>query len=552
MCLVFALLLSLFSHQIAAFAKCYDNQEVFNANTVIHLGSIVEPTIAVNPKNKKNIVVAWQKDRISNGYALEIGIAATHDLGKTWKETKIPFQICQGGFTSRVTDSWLSFSKDGKSVFLANAFANANTLPKTNKQAGIAVVVSRDGGKNWSRPAILDSSRHTINNGKFTDFDKESITCDLNNAKRAYTVWAAFDPPPLSSHSIASFARTKNQGKSWKKPITLYDPFPDLLSHHQSNGIKNDCNVNNNIIVSLPSEKNGDLINFMVRAYAKPTATNLQFTKDSWPFKFTIFDIALVRSKNNGKTWEKNASVITRIRDNPVFTGGYTYSNGEITGGIGTKLRDNSVNPIFACNPKSGILYAVWQSEIFRSDKLPQIALSFSKNGGKSWSKPIRVNRTPQNSPNPQAFSPFIAINTKGHVGILYFDFRKDDKKDANKTKTDAWLAFYEEKEGKLSFQTEVRLSKASYIAQNGPTTSLGVMLDADYPFLVARENLFYAIHTESLKGPFKPLELFLDDPTHHATIQLDKNCRQIPLVTIIENNESKGKIILRKKFNCL
>jgi hypothetical protein len=43
--------------------------------TTIHSGSVVEPSIAVNPKDCDRIVACWQQSRIFNGGSLEVGIA---------------------------------------------------------------------------------------------------------------------------------------------------------------------------------------------------------------------------------------------------------------------------------------------------------------------------------------------------------------------------------------------------------------------------------------------------------------------------------------------
>lgn len=103
----------------------------FEDATIFH-GAAAEPTIAVNPKNPRNIVVAWQQDRISDSGALEIGIAYTFNGGKSWKHSTVPVQLCNGGFQDRVSDVWLSYSKDGETLYLCslpfNVTQNFNTL----------------------------------------------------------------------------------------------------------------------------------------------------------------------------------------------------------------------------------------------------------------------------------------------------------------------------------------------------------------------------------------------------------------------------------------
>lgn len=562
---------SLISHH------CLDRQEIYNTATTIHIGAAVDPSIAVNPQDKNHIVACWQQDRISNGGgSLEAGIAYSQDGGNSWHTSAVPFQICSHGFTQRVSEVWLSFSKDGKVVYLAALFFNATREPKTKKQEGVVVCRSLDGGASWSKPSFITTSEHTSNDATSGLFfnDKTTVTADPNKKQLAYTVWQQQDS--LSSfHVTTQFSRTKNQGKKWSKRALLYDPFPDLLAEGLSNGIQNDCGTNNNIIFVLPKASshsdawkddqlgsketrharfNGDVLNFTMRQYATPGATDAQYTSDAFPYHYTLFDFAVIRSENHGKTWQQKATVISQITNNSIFTGGYTYDGqGNITGGVGSQLR--TIDAIASCtvNPANGFLYAVWHSSEFRQDKLPQIALSCSRDGGHTWSAPVQVSRTPTNAANPQAYSPFVAVAEDGRVGILYFDLRKNKVLHSSKTKVDAFLAVYKEVKDPqggstgagLDFVDEARLSKKSYIAQNAPLTATGLMLAGDYQFLTSHKNTFYAIYTKSFRGPFKPAKIFFTDPAHQATILLDNNKRQAPFVSIVDRAKH-GKLKIR------
>lgn len=547
--------------------ECLDRQEVFNTTTTIFHGAAVEPTIAVNPKNKEHIVAAWQQDRISNGAALEIGISYTKDGGKHWHKSRVPFQICKGGINQRVGDSWLSYAADGSKVYLCVAVLNATQEPNTIHQFGVAFSISKDGGASWSHPRYLFSSMLYLSDPtkQFANSDKTSITADPNNANRAIAVWATFNPS-TSSHGNAQSSFTTDKGKHWSAVQLVYDPFPDLTRHGLSNGIQNDNQASNNVVVILPKHKksrkqrlSGDWLNFTVRVYAKPGATNEQYVNDTFPFQYTLTDFALVRSKDRGKTWKPQATVIVPSFVNQLlFTGGYTYdASGNITGGIGTLMRNDQTVPSYNVNPENGFLYVAYQSSEFRPDKLQQIGLVTSRDGGRHWSKRVQVNRTPPDSANPQAFEPFVAVTKNGRVGVLYFDFRFDDRLDPNHTLMDAWLAIYQEvkdSEGGstgigLDFVQEIRLSEQSYIAQNGPSTGSGVMTDADYQFLTAKGNHFYAIYTKSFHGPFTPATPFFVDPIHHAIVLLDNNYRTAPFVSIIKNTKKGAHLVSTQKL---
>ena len=58
------------------------------------VSSEVEPYVAVNPKDSRNIVAVWQQDRWSNGGSRGILNAVSHDGGKTWRSTDPRFTSC--------------------------------------------------------------------------------------------------------------------------------------------------------------------------------------------------------------------------------------------------------------------------------------------------------------------------------------------------------------------------------------------------------------------------------------------------------------------------
>ncbi|MBA3722548.1 MAG: exo-alpha-sialidase [Parachlamydiaceae bacterium] len=547
--------------------ECLDRQEVYGRTTTIYHGSSVEPTIAVNPKNKNHIVAAWQQDRISNGGSLDAGVSYSRDGGKHWHKCKVSFQICDGGINQRSGDEWLSYSADGSKVYLCASVLNATKEPNTNNQFGVVVTISEDDGATWSEPRYLFSSMNYLSEPthQFANSDKTSITADPNNKDRAIAVWATFNPSS-SYHGNAQSSYTTDGGKNWSAVQQVYDPFPDLTQQGLSNGIQNDNQASNNVVLILPKREickkrrlSGDWLDFAVRVYAKPGATDEQYTNDAFPFKYTIADIVTIRSKDHGKTWNPNAKVVVpSFVNNLLYTGGYTYdANGNIIGGLGSLMRDDQTVPSYNVNPKNGFLYVAYQTSTFREDKLPQIGLVTSRDGGHTWSKGVNVSRTPTNCSNPQAFEPFVAVTKNGRVGILYFDFRNDDRSNFNKTKMDAWLAIYQEVKCSdggsttigFDFVEEIRLSEKSYIAQNGPNTSQGFMTDGDYQFLTTQGNNFYAIYTKSLKGPFTPATVFFKDPVHKAIVLLDNNYRTAPFVSIIKNCKNGADLILTKKL---
>lgn len=535
---------------------CILPQMIPGSSTTIFYGADVEPTIAVNPKKPNFIVAAWQNDRIDNGGALELPVAHSCDGGRTWSRSVVPFQACIGGITHRISDPWLSYSIDGETVYFSALIFNTVFDPNTPTQEGVAVAVSKDNGVTWKTHILITSPATFVENLEFPIDDKPSVTADPNHNNVAYVVWDRFPFGIASLHSVSTFAKTSNGGKKWSTAYTIYDPFPDLNAHNLSNGNINDNNTISNTIVVQPLRKpkfnprtRGDLLDFMVRVYAIPGATDAEYSSDFvFPFMFTTADIVFVRSQDLGLTWDTFATVVAPFDVNAVvFTGGYTYGPGGIvTGGVGTQLRTN-IGPLGqvmapAVNPCNGNLYVVFQTGQFRADKLPQIGLVSSRDGGRTWSPPIQVNLTPPFAANPQAFTPSVAVTEDGFVGIVYYDFRNDPKTNPDATLTDAWIDIYREVHDPnggstgvgLDFVREVRLSKQSFIQQSGPVTGQGVMTSGDYTSVVAQCNKFYAIYIKSFPGPFTPPFPFFSDPGTGTSIFIDLNKRTDPFVSIV------------------
>lgn len=528
---------------------CLLNQAVTGETTTIYRNSVISPAIAVNPNSKKHVVAAWEQDVTSvSGAGLEIGIGYSSNSGKDWHHTVIPVQSCIGGFIQSIDNVWLSYGPDG-TVYLVAAPINASQNINTLNQSGIIASVSTDDGKTWSNPQFLAASQDyaTEPTLSFPTNQKPSVTACPSCPGTAYAVWK--NSPSASSHHGDAFASiTFDGGLTWGPQFTLYDPFNDATLQTISNGLYNNQSVNNNIIMALP---NGDLLNFMTRTYATPGATDLQFTTDVWPYQFTLFDIAFVRSTDGGANWDTDATQVVTFDGNATFTNGYTYSGITITGGVGAQTSTEGSNQFFNVNmnPANGNLYVVWQSGQFTSNQLPQIALSNSRDNGFTWTAPVMASKTPVNSPNPQAFTPAVAITKEGNLGLLYYDFRNDLNVDQANTSTDVWFAEYNETVSPtggntgvgLDFITEVHVNKHSFIMQNGPVIQCcgndpQYITSGDYNSVTTHgRDDFYAIYVKAQTPPFFPVTTLIDDVESGTVLLLDNNKRTSPYFSKID-----------------
>lgn len=533
------------------------------ANRTIGYGTNVEPTIAVNPANPCNIVAAWQNDRVHSAGALEIGIAYSFDQGKTWNQTVVPLNQCIGGTSPNISDVWLSWSSDGKVAYL-----NVLTLNEAGNPAitsGIVVVRSLDGGQTWVDYNLVYAA---LGGADSPSPDKNSITAHPKIPTYAYTVWDVLPNGEggESGHSDTYFSQTFDAGVTWTPPRLIYNPFLDPYIQANSNGISDDVQTIDNILLVLPKKKGGDLLTLFFRFYATQDATNEDYLFDSFPFPFTNQDYALIRSQDNGATWTQQATIIFDkslyyLRLPGVQTGGYIYQDGIQVQGLGTQLRSGALTSIPSVNPKNGYLYAVTQLKAFRSDSLTQIGLSTSRDGGYTWSTPVRINRTPQDAPNPQAFTPCVAAMANGYVGVLYCDFRNPSNPPVNNpatdyeiTMTDIWLAIYKEVSDPnggntgigLQFVQEVRITQQSYVIEFGAfylPNLIPLMTNGDYQTVVARDNKFYCVYIQSFNPPvggFTPRTIVVPPSSSGLAVRVDNNRRSDPYVSVVEIPDGK------------
>src|SRR5437660_5500123 len=153
----------------------------------------IEPSIAVNPANPKNVVAVYQEGRVASGGDATNGFASSFDGGATWTAGELPkltHQVGQGGIWERASDAVASFGPNN--VVYANSLVfdqdEDSRLP-----SGIAVNVSKDGGRTWSDPVVFqDDEIGGLN-------DKNWIVVDNSDAPghhkgRVYVIWDRVAP----------------------------------------------------------------------------------------------------------------------------------------------------------------------------------------------------------------------------------------------------------------------------------------------------------------------------------------------------------------------
>jgi hypothetical protein len=383
--------------------------------------SEVEPIVDVNPMDPFNIVGGWQQDRWSNGGARGLVAGVSLDGGVTWAQVVIPkITLCSdgtpgnGGDFKRATDPWVTFAPNGHVYFFSLSLDIETPPDRPGGFGRNAMFVSKsiDKGLTWSDPIKIAEDAHP----RFLN-DKNAITADPADANYVYAVWDRLKVPlggvinpenvfGLGFKGPAQFSRTTDGGQTWEPPRAIYDPGG------------NNQTIGNQIVV-LPD---GTVVNFFNEI--------LNFKNNDGGGHFE-FNLSLIRSSDKGGRWTRGPAIRAAKMQSLALFRPFGVIDPDSDTDEGVRTEDVIPEVGVDRNPGSsavGTLYAVWQDARFSGFSHDEIAFAQSRDGGFTWSTPIKINKTPANitAGNRQAFTPSIHVAADGTIGVTYYDFRNN------------------------------------------------------------------------------------------------------------------------------
>ncbi|MEW2359130.1 sialidase family protein [Spirillospora sp. NPDC029432] len=349
----------------------------------------LEPAVAVSPLGPRHLAAVWTQDRFRG---LVAGVST--DGGRSWSRTVVPATArCTGGAFDYVDDVWLSFGPTGVLHLSAHVFDAPATTP-----SGLITARSHDGGRTWTRPVTIvaeaDPERGTFVGG--------AIAADPHRPGRVHAVVPKIVEPREQRRPFGGsvvFATSDDAGRSWR-PRTTFDAGTDrLTTGHQ-----------------LLVQGDGTLVN---------TFTLVDLSGDR-----PVRHAAVMRSRDHGGTWSEPI-LVAEMRSAGVTD---PQSPRDPVASGSAMLTDAAVAP------GGDRIHLVWQDARFSGGRADAIALSSSADGGRTWSEPVRVNRTPAGIPagDQQAFNASVAVAADGTLAVDYFDLRHNDA--AAGLRTDRWL----------------------------------------------------------------------------------------------------------------
>jgi hypothetical protein len=317
-----------------------------------------EPSIAVNPANPLNVVAAYQEGRIANGGDATNGFATSFDGGRTWANGELPGLTTypgQGGVFQRASDAVVAFGP-GNTVYASSLVFDSST--GGGLRSGMAVNVSKDGGRHWSGPVIFQDDRLGGLN------DKNWVVVDNSDAPghhkgRVYVVWDRVVPVVYDycDHDC-------EQASNW---LPNLQTIPGLVFPGQGIGAIPMVLKDGSLGIVLDTETDA----------GEPTGAD-----EPEPPPGTTEHV-FIKAPNAGST-PYPAPLVFQPANNIAAN----HSNG-----IPAQRASDGL-PAATTDPSTGAIYVVWDDGRFRTggDKANDAVISRSTDGGASWSAPQRVD----------------------------------------------------------------------------------------------------------------------------------------------------------------
>jgi len=334
--------------------------------TLTEPGYFSEPSVAVNPSNPKQVVVAYQ---------VPAHIAYSTDAGDHWEQAAnvAPKDFKVSGDVS------VTYDNQGHAILCSIAFNKLGTFNYWGRATTTNAVLIRrslDGGKTWE-PAPMTVSLQAQSPGIPME-DKPYIVADVSHGKYAGNLYVAWTRWSLADSRMV-LSRSTDDGKTWSAPMEI-DQKP-----------------------GLPRDDNGALEGFDGAVGADSTVyavwgagNNLQFTS----------------SRDGGKTFAKVKNI---IRSGPTMFAVQDFDRANGFPQIAVDARSG--------DRKHAHLYVTWSD--YRNGDI-DVFCTRSVDGGKKWSAPVRVNNDTIHDGADQFFQWLNLDPVTGAVSILFYDRRLD------------------------------------------------------------------------------------------------------------------------------
>ena len=328
-------------------------------------GWFTEPSVAVNPRDPRQVVVAFQNNA---------QVSYSTDDGRTWHAASgtAPADFLVSGDVS------IAYDNRGHAILCYIVFDRLGTTDYWAHDAtrnGIFTRRSLDGGKTWEEKDVAVIQHRTAPGIPFED--KPYIVADDTAGPYAGNLYAGWTHFTLENSTIL-FSRSTDDGKTWSSPITISTQ------------------------PGLPRDDTGAVEGF--DAAVGPDGTIYAVWSDGTR-------IVLATSGDGGRHFRPSREIISTAPS-------YFRPQGVDRGDGFPQIAIDPRGP-----KRGGPLYICWSD--YRNGDI-DVFVSASSDRGRSWSPAVRVNDDPVHDGADQFMQWAAADPLTGDLYVMFYDRRAD------------------------------------------------------------------------------------------------------------------------------
>lgn len=325
-----------------------------------------EPSVAVNPRDPRQVVVAYQSPA-SIAYSADAGAHWLPAAGVAPKNFKVSGDVS------------VAYDNQGHAILCYIAFNKLGTFNYWGHDThtnGIFIRRSLNGGKTWE-PSPVTVIEQKKKPGIPME-DKPYIVADTGRGPYAGNLYIAWTRWNLTDSRIV-FTRSTDDGKSWTVPVEI----------DQQPGLPRD---DNGAVEGFDGAVGADSTLYAVWSYGN----HIQFTV----------------SRDGGRSFSKVKNIL--------HTAPMMYAIQDFDRGNGfPQIAVDSRNGDY----KHAHLYVTWSD--YRNGDI-DVFCATSTDGGRKWSQPVRVNNDPIHDGADQ-FYQWLTVDPKtGAASVIFYDRRQD------------------------------------------------------------------------------------------------------------------------------
>ena len=331
-----------------------------------------EVSVAINPTNPNHAIAVLLQGGAAGEPRVTNWSYTSNDGGLTWKPARAdnPGNRPQG-------DDAIVFGADGTAFHSYIAFDGIRVERPERAFSGIFIRSTKDGAS-WNAPvAVVDHINTAIpfEDKPWVGVDRAPASPHKGNVYVAWTRFDVYGSENPAHRSRIMFSRSKDGGRTFSVPHEISDESGDAID--------SDNTVEGVVPVAGPT---GDVY----VAWAGPKGIYFDRSIDGgWTFGKDV----IISAMPGG--WDLPLEGIERHNGMPVT--GVDSSNG----------------------PNRGTIYVNW-IDLRNGD--PDVFVSASTDGGRTWATPVRVNNDPKGS--TQLFTWMAVDPIDGSINVVFHDRR--------------------------------------------------------------------------------------------------------------------------------